>query len=185
MQSSLREAAKAETQTWEEEHTRRLQEALTLSLFQPPTPLIRSVSQSDETIQSDEIDVTEVFGLISRHGGERLRLFGLEHGVKMLLRHPDGTPIRPKRASIACPEGYVGTSRRVSHWAEADRRVLLRLEGTRTALSVAVPVFQSEVCNDPEKFKDTCHARWDETAFVFVDNSNIFISAQFEGGGRA
>ena len=137
--------------------------------------LQRAVSQDDGTVHlSEEFDVTHVFELISRHGGERIRLFGLEYGVRLLLKHPDGTQICPERATTLLPSGYCGTHRRET--------VLLTIEGTSTALEVAVPVFCAEVLEDPQAYRDQVHARWDETAFVFVDNSNIFFNAQYIDG---
>ena len=49
-------------------------------------PFVRSFSRDDGVHLSGDIDVTDVFGLISTHGGERLRVFGLQHGVRMLLK---------------------------------------------------------------------------------------------------
>ena len=96
-------------------------------------------------------------------------------------QHPDGTRICARRATKGLPHGHCGTSRR-------GDRILLQLEGTRTALSIAEPVFRSEILSDPAGFRRLCQARRKEAVFIFVDNSNIFISAQFrdkeEGGDR-
>ena len=34
---------------------------------------------------------------------------------------------------------------------------------------------------DPARFRTKCHAQWADIVFVFMDNSNIFINAQFVG----
>ena len=173
---ALAREVSAERRTVEDAHFRQ---AVAASMAEPP-PLAREVSHDDGTLhRSDEFDVTPMFGLLSRHGGERIRLFGLQHGVKLLLKHPDGTPVCPKRATTELPHGYCGTSRR-------HAPVFLVIEGTRTALEVAVPVFQKEVLENPNAWRARVHARWEETAFVFVDNCNIFINAQYphEGSER-
>ena len=75
----------------------------------------RSISQDHNLYNSDEFvdpfDVTSIFGLISKHGGERLRVFGLECGVKLLLKHADtGTSVRPKSDSSQSRHGGMSIS---------------------------------------------------------------------------
>ena len=172
MEASTREFELQQRQLAQEEDA-KLQEALAASLADGPS-MQRATSADDGALQlSPEIDITHVFGLISKHGGERLRLFGLEHGVKLLLKHPDGCRILPRRVTLPhFPRGYVGTTRR-------SDRVLMQIEGTRTALEIAEPTFRCQVLDNPGGFRAMCHARWSEEAFVFADNSNIFMNAQY------
>jgi hypothetical protein len=153
----------------------QIEEAIRLSKL---TFIDRSLSQDDgRLIRSQAYDITEVFGLLSKHGGERFRLFGLQYGVRLFIKHPDGTPIRPKRVTKTHPKGYKGTSR-------MDDRVLMEMEGTVTALTVAQPEFEKKVLENASQFQEMCQARWRESVFLFADNSNIFISAQYENGDR-
>jgi hypothetical protein len=169
----------AERQSVEDEQFRRnTATALAASELERPsgTPMQRSISQDHNLYNSDEFvdpfDVTSIFGLISKHGGERLRVFGLECGVKLLLKHADtGTSVRPTRATVDRPKGYCGTSR------NDDGTIHLTIRGARQALQVAIPRFQ-EILDDPGKYRNVVHKRWEETAFVIVDNSNIYLNAQ-------
>jgi hypothetical protein len=163
------------------EEERKMNEAIAASIVaaqeQSTTIEEHIMSQDDgRLLRSDVIDITSVFGLVSRHGGERLRLLGLQWGVTLLLKHSDGTPILPKRATSTFP-GYKGTSRN-------DDRCLMEMVGTSTALMIAVKAFQKEVLENSTGFRAMCHARWNENAFLVVDNSSTFISAQYGDGGE-
>jgi hypothetical protein len=153
----------------------QIEEAIRLSKL---TFTDRSLPQDDgRLIRSKPYDITGVFGLLSKHGGERIRLFGLQYGVTLFMKHPDGTPIRPKRVTKTHPQGYKGTSRN-------DDRVLMEMEGTLTALMVAEPEFEKRVLENTSQFREMCRARWKERVFLFADSSNIVISAQYENGER-
>lgn len=117
------------------------------------------MSSPSETIcYSDPLDVSSVFGLLVKHGGERLRQWELEYGVRLHLTHPSGIKIKPVR-STADHQGNPGTTAR-------HVPVLLCMSGTRTALQVAVPMFKSIVLDDPAGYRATCHSRWDEKVRV-------------------
>jgi hypothetical protein len=71
------------------EEERKLNEILVASM-----QIQRAISQ-DNTIYREELDVTKVFDLLTEYSGENLRLLGLDWGVRLRLKQPDGTPINP------------------------------------------------------------------------------------------
>lgn len=110
---------------------------------------------------SAAINVSTIFGLLTKHGGERVRQFELEYGVRFKLTHANGYVIKPQRVTRQLPQGYCGTTSR-------DVPVFLRMYGTRTALQIAVPVFRTLVLDDPAAYRILCHARWNEKVRFFV-----------------
>jgi hypothetical protein len=59
------------------------------------------------------------------------------------------------------------------------------MEGTRTALTVAAHEFQTGVLDNPTDYHMKVLAQRNENnVFVFADNSNIFINAQYQDGGE-
>ena len=78
--------------------------------------------------------------------------------------------------------GAAAGSQRIT--GQRDIRREQELQGTRRAMEVAEPAFRRTVLDDPQGFQTMCDTRWAETAFIVVDNSNIFINAQYIDGER-
>lgn len=114
------------------------------------------------------IDITTVFGLLAKHGGERIRQFELEYGVRFSMCHPNGYRVKPERVTRQNPLGYCGTMSR-------GMPVLLRMSGTPTALQVAVAVFRALVLGNTAAYRTMCHARWNEKV-SFTHTSLFFFS---------